>query len=492
VTQINKTTRCSGNILASCLLLFTLKHCRIEVRKEEEEEENSRKRKNRRLIRMIRIKARNYNNKVRTNYASVFHYSTRFISVTLLFMILLKRMSDVSSFQIELHFSISNKYSSSREKIRRSRIFNSSFTRLLSIDNDDNDQFDVSKEQQLQQQQGEKNSRNLVRLEKSTGLLQLAKLSLQDYEWRNGFFKKREANRRMEESLARMMGDEASYVRPMDASESNIGPLGLWEKSSVEWLRQVIEEEARRAREIVRLGGILVRPMDAYCDGDEQSLGPLGIVERRVVDFLDSIRDSERERSNLKVLRPKDLEPSLRGPLGEAELRASEAIREIIGSEKMRMQQSKIREGIVRPIDVPGPLGDLEMAVLDVVKAEEQRKLESEQTDGALIRPMNARKKGPLGELEEQAIEAVRRLTDEEKVRLRNIQRFLDENRPMEQVEPSALGVVETIVVGIIRAPILIFQILSRVRDLLQSEPLDNVDVKILKDEEKTGKKNEK
>lgn len=38
-------------------------------------------------------------------------------------------------------------------------------------------------------------------------------------------FKSKEADRRIEESLARMMGDEPAYVRPMDASEEKIGPL---------------------------------------------------------------------------------------------------------------------------------------------------------------------------------------------------------------------------------------------------------------------------
>jgi hypothetical protein len=344
------------------------------------------------------------------------------------------------------------------------------------------DQIDASLVEQEQQRKiRQNNSGDLLRLEKNSGLLRLAKLSLQDYEWRSGFFKKREADRRIEESLARMMGDEASYVRPMDASEKTIGPLGLWEKSSVEWLQQVIDEEARRAREIVRLGGISVRPMDAS-GGDEQ-LGPLGIIESRLVDFFESIQQSERERSSLRVLRPKDLEESKRGPLGKAELRASEAIREILNSEKMRMEQSRIRDGIVRPIDIPGPLGELEMAVLEVVKAEEQRKQESRENNGAvLIRPKDAKKKGPLGELEEQAIAAVKILTEEEKMRVRNIQKVLDENRPMEQVNPSALGMIETVFVGIVRAPILLFQILSRVRDLLQSERLDDVDAKILRE----------
>ena len=52
----------------------------------------------------------------------------------------------------------------------------------------------------------------------------------------------------------------------------------------------------------------------------------------------------------------------------------------------------------------------------------------------------------------------------------------------MQQVQPSVLGMLETIFVGIVRAPILFFQILSRVRDLLESEPLVDVDAKILKD----------
>jgi len=53
----------------------------------------------------------------------------------------------------------------------------------------------------------------------------IANLSLQDYYWRSDIFKKTEADRRVEESLAIMMGEEPAYVRPMDASDSKIGPL---------------------------------------------------------------------------------------------------------------------------------------------------------------------------------------------------------------------------------------------------------------------------
>jgi hypothetical protein len=50
-------------------------------------------------------------------------------------------------------------------------------------------------------------------------------LSLQDYNWRSEYFKKTEADRKVEESIARMMGEEAAYLRPMDASDGKIGPL---------------------------------------------------------------------------------------------------------------------------------------------------------------------------------------------------------------------------------------------------------------------------
>ena len=60
---------------------------------------------------------------------------------------------------------------------------------------------------------------------KNPSLLRLAELSLKDYDWRSSVFKSKEADRRVEESLARMMGDEPIYVRPMDASEGKIGPL---------------------------------------------------------------------------------------------------------------------------------------------------------------------------------------------------------------------------------------------------------------------------
>jgi len=85
----------------------------------------------------------------------------------------------------------------------------------------DNMQNDPSQDPQQQQQQRLQKS-DLIRLI----LRKAASLSLKDYEWRSSFFRTTEAERRVQESLARLMGDEyATYIRPGDAPETKIGPL---------------------------------------------------------------------------------------------------------------------------------------------------------------------------------------------------------------------------------------------------------------------------
>ena len=212
----------------------------------------------------------------------------------------------------------------------------------------------------------------------------LANLSLQDYYWRSDLFKKTEADRRVEESLARMMGEDPSYVRPMDAGDK-IGPLGRAEKTLVDWLSLVIEEEGRRARLIASSDGELVRPMDLQ---QTDKGGPLAALENAAVNFLDSIRESERERVRTLTLRPKDVEEEKRGPLGNFEARVVNALDEIKESEEFRMQQSKQRGGeIVRPIDVPGPLGEAERWYLELITAEKQRGIDRRKNEGKLVPP---------------------------------------------------------------------------------------------------------
>ncbi|KAL7571361.1 hypothetical protein ACA910_007673 [Epithemia clementina (nom. ined.)] len=379
-------------------------------------------------------------------------------------------------------------------------------------------------------------------------LLRLAKWSLEDYEWRSSVFKANQADRMVEETLARMTGKKAaSYVRPMDASEDTIGPLGQWEKSAVTWLQQVLDEEGRRAQQIVAQQGRLIRPIDVVVVGDSDKdhvqsstssssssassssspLGPLGQLEKAVVDWIRTIQWSEGERVRTQTLRPMDLEESVRGPLGQLEQVVSNFFRELRESEmlRLRLQQQQQRQGtgggggMVRPIDVPGPMGELELWIGQMLRAEELRAQEQQERrqhlqqqlqqqfqsmnqttsirnnsmdnnyaepDGinnnilktnraglVVVRPKDAKIKGPLGEVEEKAFEFLDRLSAEEMERLRNMEQYLRESRPMERDRQSFLGAVEAIVVGLIRAPLLLFNVINRVRELLfQSQVL--------------------
>jgi hypothetical protein len=244
---------------------------------------------------------------------------------------------------------------------------------------------------------------------------------------------------------------------------------------AVAWLSKVIEEEGKRAESILKSDGQVVRPIDA-CDPDEV-LGPLADLEKKAVDFINQIRDSEKERVLTMTLRPKDVEESKRGPLGEAEARVVAALREIKASEKLRYEQSQLRGGeVVRPIDVPGPLGEMEMAITEVIRAEKQRAKDRERNEGRLVRPKDASLKGPLGQAELGAVQVFERLTEEERERLRNIQQFLQEKRPMENERDSPLGITEAVVVGILRAPQLLMKVVDRVKELMQSEALGEFD----------------
>lgn len=310
-------------------------------------------------------------------------------------------------------------------------------------------------------------------------LRRLADLSLRDYQWRSSLFKSTEADRQVEQSLARMMGEaNAPYLRPMDASDDQRGPLGQAEREVVTWLAGVIEEEGKRAQRICSSEGELVRPIDLEAAGEG---GPLARSERRVVNFLDRIRQSERERATSRILRPKDLEEAKRGPLGEAEARAVASLEEIAAAERMRARLSQQRGGeVVRPIDVPGPLGEVERKVLEAMAAERQRAKERERNDGRCVRPKDAAIPGPLGAAERKAMDDLNLLRQEEQERLRNIQRVLQEKRPAESDPDSALGLTERFTVGLLKGPRLLGKVAERVVELMSSSKLNKDDVNLL------------
>ena len=292
--------------------------------------------------------------------------------------------------------------------------------------------------------------------------------------------------------MAAMMGEDASYARPMDADDERRGPLvrvrctscalfcklasgiltwtlvcqGNAEKNAVQWLTSVIEEEGKRARLIADSDGELIRPKD-NAEG-----GPLSELERKAIEFLSEITDSEVERVRSGTIRPKDMENP--GPLGDAEAKATLALDRIIESEKVRMDQSRRMGGeAVRPIDVPGPLGELERYVGDIIRAERQRVKDREANEGKLVRPMAGSMKSGLGEIERKAVEDLELLKKEEKERLFSLQRFLDERRPMEADKDSPLGVTEAFTVGLLRGPTMVKAVFGRVRELLASEGLE-------------------
>jgi len=305
-----------------------------------------------------------------------------------------------------------------------------------------------------------------------SALRDLASLSLVDYKWRSALFKKNEADRMEEEWMARMMGEDPAYARPMDADETKRGPLGNAEKSAVQWLMDVIEEEGKRAKRIAESDGELVRPKD------NEEGGPLSDLERRAVQFLADISDSEVERVRSGTVRPKDMND--KSPLGNAEARAVLALQKVIQSEKARMDQSRKRGGeAVRPIDVPGPLGEFERYVGDIIRSERQRVKDRELNEGKLVRPKDASITSGLGEVERKAVEDWETLQNEEKQRLLSLRRFLSERRPMEADRESPLGVTEAFTVALLKGPKLVAKVADRVTELLKSEELETKDLSL-------------
>jgi hypothetical protein len=269
------------------------------------------------------------------------------------------------------------------------------------------------------------------------------------------------------------------YIRPMDAAQ--VGPLGQWERKMVEYVRAVFDEEGRRAQQIVDSHGECIRPSQSA------EKGPIGSLETSVIEWFQSISRSEQERVRTKTLRPKDLEVSLQGPLGQMEDAAVKLLESIRDSERMRMQHSQRRGGaIVRPIDVPGVLGEWESAVSDIVRAEQYR------VQSGVWRPMESPRQGPLGKLEAMVSQFLAQVSIEENRRLESIREVLRESRPMETDRSSALGVLEAIFVGILRGPILLLSVIGRVKDLLMSEPLSEEDARLLNERMNKGDKGDK
>ena len=247
---------------------------------------------------------------------------------------------------------------------------------------------------------------------------------------------------------------------------------GNAEKSAVQYLTAIIEEEGERARLIASSDGELVRPKDL------PSTGPLSELERRAIRFLGEISDSEVERVRSGTLRPKDMK--IRGPLGEAEARAVLALDRIIESERIRAERSQRMGEAMRPIDVPGPLGEFEKYVGDIIRAERQRVKDRERNDGKLVRPKDASLPSGLGDVERKAVEDWEKLAAEEKQRFSSFKRFLEERRPADVNKDGPLGIIESFAVKLLNGPRLIGKVVDRVQELINTSPYDEEESAIL------------
>jgi len=236
----------------------------------------------------------------------------------------------------------------------------------------------------------------------------------------------------------------------------------------VEWLVRVIEEEGKRAERISSSEGELVRPMDLETSGEG---GPLSTLEKSTLGFFQSIRSAESARLRAGILRPKDLDESVRGPLGEAEARAVTALNEIARAEVVRMEQSRTRGGeIVRPIDIPGPLGEIERKWVDLTTAEKKRAKEGKLHKGKIVRPKDSAIRGPLGEAEKRAVTAFDSVKKEETDRFQSIQKVLENNRPMGKDKLNILGMLERLFVEVVNAPFLFKSIFKTLTRLIEKE----------------------
>jgi hypothetical protein len=93
-----------------------------------------------------------------------------------------------------------------------------------------------------------------------------------------------------------------------------------------------------------------------------------------------------------------------------------------------------------------------------------------------------------VGTAERQFSDAINFIKEEETERLKSLQRVLEENRPMERDRDSPLGLIEALLVGLFRAPQMLFRVFDRVKELLESEALGDEDQKLLQDKSSSKK----
>ena len=135
---------------------------------------------------------------------------------------------------------------------------------------------------------------------------------------------------------------------------------------------------------------------------------------------------------------------------------------------------------------------------ISIITEERERLKERMKDPSKLVRPKDNKFKGPLGLAEQRVSDLLNVLKIEETERLRSIQRVLRDNRPMDTNRESPLGLTEAFLVGLLKGPLLMFRVMDRVKELMQSNKLDPEDAAIIRTatledgrENKSSKENE-
>lgn len=255
-------------------------------------------------------------------------------------------------------------------------------------------------------------------------------------------------------SLAKKALEDVAWRRAVDKATREVSLSG--DPNSVATIRRaqelalaLVDEEEFRALQIVSRGGSAVRPLEAPAD----VRGPLGDLEAKAVDAL------EASGGNVVL--------ALARWLAAIVQRFDAEVEAVVASETARARRTAATGDRLRPLDAPpSVLGKLELFFEALVREETAR-----ASGGIVRRPVeNAPgSRGPLAAAER----LVEVLCAYEAERLETLRAAGLIQRPMERDPLSALGVVEGATVGVIRAPILVSALVERVTELIEEVKAD-------------------
>lgn len=249
-------------------------------------------------------------------------------------------------------------------------------------------------------------------------------------------------------SLAKKALEDVAWRRSVDKATKEVTLSG--DPIAVDTIRRVqelalalLDEEEYRATQIVSRGGSTVRPSDA----PEDVRGPLAKAEG------DAVRALKDWHSIVSLWLVRVIETF------------DEEVRAVVESETIRAKAVAETGVSVRPLDAPpSALGNLEAFLVALVTEEKAR------ASTGTLRPVenSAGARGPLAAAEKRAADLLDTLLAYESKRLEALRE--SGLRPMETAPQSPLGIVEGATVGVVRAPILLSALVSRVRQLLIEE----------------------